>query len=166
MQEKKDRYIVGIGASAGGFDALKKFFQALPEDVPAAFVVIQHLSPHYESNLHKILEDFTKMPVVKVTQEVEVKSGHVYVIPEKKQLKLRESSIVPEERPLQKVVNLAIDLFFETMAMVYGDKSIGIVLSGTGSDGARGVQIIKSRGGVVMVQSPQSASFDRFSSTQ
>lgn len=160
MQEKNNTYVVGIGASAGGFDALKKFFQSLPENVPAVFVVIQHLSPHYKSNLHKILEEFTTMPVTKVTEEVEVKPGHVYVIPEKKQLKLRDSRIIPEERPAQKIVNLAIDVFFETMATVYGEKSVGIVLSGTGSDGARGVQTIKSHGGVVMVQSPQSASFD------
>jgi two-component system CheB/CheR fusion protein len=160
MQVTKDTYIVGIGASAGGFEALKKFFKGLPQEIPAIFVVIQHLSPHYESNLHKILEDYTSMPVIKVTEAVHVKPGHVYVIPEKKQLKLRDTSIIPEERPAQKVINLAIDVFFETMAMVYGDKSVGIVLSGTGSDGARGVQVIKSRGGVVMVQSPQSASFD------
>ncbi|WP_224999829.1 CheR family methyltransferase [Cesiribacter sp. SM1] len=160
MQVTKDTYIVGIGASAGGFEALKKFFKGLPEEISAIFVVIQHLSPHYESNLHKILEDYTSMPVIKVTETVNVKPGHVYVIPEKKQLKLRNTSIVPEDRPVQKVVNLAIDVFFETMALAYGDKSVGIVLSGTGSDGARGVQIIKSRGGVVMVQSPQSASFD------
>ncbi len=83
MTETKDTYVVGIGASAGGFDALKKFFQGLPENIPAIFVVIQHLSPHYESNLHKILEDFTTMPVIKVTKELEVKPGHVYVIPEK-----------------------------------------------------------------------------------
>ncbi|AHM61685.1 signal transduction histidine kinase with CheB and CheR activity [Flammeovirgaceae bacterium 311] len=160
MTNSKETYIVGIGASAGGIDALKQFFRALPDHPPAVFVVIQHLSPHYESNLHKILEDYTSMPVTKVTEETAVEPGHVYVIPEKKQLRLRDSSIIPEERPIQKVINLAMDVFFEAMAMTYGERSIGIVLSGTGSDGARGVQIIKSRGGVVMVQSPQSASFD------
>lgn len=160
MSEKEAVYVVGIGASAGGFEALTHFFKALPPDTGAAYVVIQHLSPSHDSQIHKILSNFTSMPVNKVTESTAVMPDQVYIIPENKKLKVNPQGLYLEERGSERTPNLSIDVFFETLANVYEEKAVGIVLSGTGSDGARGVQAIKAHGGMVMVQSPKSASFD------
>ena len=160
MSIKDKFYVVGIGSSAGGFEALTTFFKELKDNSGAAFVIIQHLSPSHDSQVHKILSNFTAMPVVKVTKNMPVKPDHVYVIPENKKLKMNQEGLYLEERGSARTPNLSIDTFFESLANVYEEKAVGIVLSGTGSDGARGVQTIKARGGMVMVQSPQSASFD------
>ena len=160
MSEQNNFCVVGIGASAGGFEALTQFFKSLPPTTGAAYVIIQHLSPNHDSQVHKILANFTEMPVIKVTEQMPVKPGRVYVIPENKKLKVDQQGLYLEERGSTRAPNLSIDVFFESMANEYGERAVGIVLSGTGSDGARGVQTIKARGGMVMVQSPQSASFD------
>ncbi len=160
MSKQNNFCVVGIGASAGGFEALTRFFKVLPENTGAAYVVIQHLSPTHDSQIHKILSGFTPMPVIKVKENRQVEPNQVYVIPENKKLKINGEGLYLEERGSTKAPNLTIDVFFESLANFYEDKAIGIVLSGTGSDGARGVQTIKARGGVVMVQDPQSASFD------
>ncbi len=161
MGDQEKIFVVGIGASAGGFEALTNFFTELPDNTGAAYVVIQHLSPSHDSQIHKILTSYTKMPVTKVIEDTPLQGNHVYVIPENKKLKInREGLLCLEERGNSRLPNLVIDIFFESLANYFEEKAIGIVLSGTGSDGARGVQIIKARGGVVMVQSPQSASFD------
>ena len=160
MSNQGNFHVIGIGASAGGFEALTKFFKSLPNDTGAAFVIIQHLSPNHDSQSHKVLSSFTEMPVIKVTEKMPVKPDHVYVIPENKKLKINHEGLYLEERGTARTPNLAIDVFFESLANYYDEKAVGIVLSGTGSDGARGVQTIKARGGMVMVQSPQSASFD------
>lgn len=157
---EKDLYVVGIGASAGGYDALKTFFQHLPETTGAAFVVIQHLSPKHESSSHKILAQYTNMPVLKVMGETKIEPNHVYVIPENNELKITDTTLFLEQRDPRKVINLAVDTFFETLAEAYKEKAIGIVLSGTGSDGSWGVQALKGKGGMVMVLSPRSASYD------
>ena len=160
MSDQNSFNIVGIGASAGGFEALTKFFKSLPEKTGAAFVIIQHLSPTYESQTHKILANFTKIPLLKVSGKTTIKPDHIYLIPENKKLKMDQEGLYLEERGSTRAPNLLIDTFLESLAYYHKEKSIGIVLSGTGSDGARGVQAIKAAGGVVMVQSPQSASFD------
>jgi two-component system, chemotaxis family, CheB/CheR fusion protein len=160
MRSRNDFYVVGIGSSAGGFEALKLFFENLPQEPGAAFVVIQHLSPKHESSTHKILAQHTNMPVEKVLETTKIQPNRVYVLPENKELKIEDGSLSLEDRDPNKVINYAIDNFFMQLADAYREKAIGVVLSGTGSDGARGVQIIKEKGGMVMVQSPESASFD------
>ena len=160
MSDQDSFCVVGIGASAGGFEALTNFFKALPEKTGAAYVIIQHLSPTHDSQIHKILANFTSMPVIKVNEQMQPEPDHVYVIPENKKLKVNQQGLYLEERGSARLPNLSIDVFFESMANTYGERAVGIVLSGTGSDGARGVQTIKARGGMVMVQSPESASFD------
>jgi two-component system, chemotaxis family, CheB/CheR fusion protein len=160
MRAKEDLYIVGLGASAGGFDALIKFLKNLPEKTGAAYVIIQHLSPSYDSQIHKLLANYTKMPMVKVGGNIDPEPDHVYVIPENKILLMNQQGLYLKDRSASNVPNLVIDVFLETLADVKKEKAVGIILSGTGSDGARGVQAIKAAGGMVMVQSPQSASFD------
>ena len=86
MSEQDHFYVVGIGASAGGFEALTTFFKALHKNTGAAYIIIQHLSPNHDSQSHKVLSNFTSMPVIKVTENMPVKPDHVYVIPENKLL--------------------------------------------------------------------------------
>jgi two-component system, chemotaxis family, CheB/CheR fusion protein len=160
VSTQDDIYIVGLGASAGGFDALTKFLKHLPADTGAAYVIIQHLWPSYESQTHKLLASYTEMPLVKVSGKTNLKPDHIYVIPENKSLQLNQEGLYLEDRIASNMPNLVIDIFFESLANVKKEKAVGIILSGTGSDGAKGVQFIKAAGGMVMVQSPQSASFD------
>jgi two-component system CheB/CheR fusion protein len=124
--------IVGIGASAGGLDALQEFFTHLPADTGIAFVVIQHLEPHHESMLAAILSRFTQMKVVQVTDDVVVEPDRVYVIPPNKYLSLSDGTLcltAPEPQ------RMPVDFFFGSLARSRKERSIGVILSGTGADG-------------------------------
>ena len=147
---------VGIGASAGGLEAFKVFFECLAVDTGLSFVVIQHLATGQESMLTDILSRFTKIPVQVVKDGLIVKPDHVYVIPpgvtmtiEKHVLKLtsKGKSLKP------------IDTFFISLAEDLKSQSIGIVLSGTGSDGTEGLKAIKAQGGITFAQTPDSAQY-------
>ena len=147
---------VAIGASAGGLEAFKVFFECLPVDTGLSFVVIQHLAAGQESMLTDILSRFTKIPVQVVKDGLLVEPNHVYVIPpgttmtiEKKVLKLtsKGKSLKP------------IDTFFISLAEDLKSQSIGIVLSGTGSDGTEGLKAIKAQGGITFAQTPDSAQY-------
>lgn len=147
-----DMRIVGIGASAGGIEAMRGFFQNMPARNGLAFIVVLHLSPDHTSMLAEVLGNWTKMPVQKATEGAEVKAEHVYVIPpntlmtiEGGRLHLRTPSIsIRESRP--------IDIFFTSLAADQGRLAVGVVLSGTGSDGALGLKAIKYAGGVSLAQ--------------
>lgn len=153
-------YIVGIGASAGGLEALEQFFQAMPPDNGMAFVVIQHLSPDYKSMMAEILSKYTIMPVREAEDGVEVKAQHVYLIPPKKSMTIAGGRLQLTEKSRQVGLTLPIDTFFHSLAKDCGEKSIAIVLSGTGSDGARGIRSIKEVEGMVVAQTRDSAKFD------
>lgn len=153
-------HIVGIGASAGGLEALEQFFQAMPPDNGMAFVVIQHLSPDYKSMMAEILSKYTIMPVREAEDEVEVKPQHVYLIPPKKSMTIAGGRLQLTEKSRQTGLTLPIDTFFHSLAKDCGEKSIAIILSGTGSDGARGIRSIKEVEGMVVVQTRDSAKFD------
>ncbi len=147
---------VGIGASAGGLEAFKVLFECLPIDTGLSFVVIQHLAVGQESMLKEILSRFTKMPVQAVKDAMPVKPDNVYVIPpgttltmENKLLKL--DSKVKSVKP--------IDAFFVSLAENLKTQSLGIVLSGTGSDGTEGLKAIKAQGGITFAQTPISAQY-------
>jgi two-component system CheB/CheR fusion protein len=151
--------IIGIGASAGGLSALRTFFQALPKNTGLTFVVVVHLSPQHASSLAELLQPYTNMPVAQVTERVKIQAEHVYVIPPAKQLVVSDGELElkefeqPRNRPLQ------IDAFFRSLAEEHGDGAV-VILSGSGSDGAVGIQAIKERGGLVLVQSPEEAEYD------
>jgi two-component system, chemotaxis family, CheB/CheR fusion protein len=149
--------VVGIGASAGGLDALRDFFTAMPGDAGIAFVVVQHLDPHHESMLAQILTQFTKMKVIQVEENVVLGPNQVYLIPPGRYLALAHGRLhltAPEPH------RMPIDFFFHSLAEDQREKAICVVLSGTGSDGTLGAQTINCAGGAVFVQEPASAKFD------
>jgi two-component system CheB/CheR fusion protein len=152
--------VIGIGASAGGLEALIRFFEQMPADTGMAFVVILHLSPEHESSAADILQRSTHMPVKQVTQPMPVEADHVYVIPPGVELTMNDGYLraAPSERV--KGQHVAVDVFFRAMAEVHRERAVCIVMSGTGSDGAVGLTRVKENGGVAMAQSPEDAAHD------
>ncbi len=157
---EKPFYIVGIGASAGGLSALELFFDNMPADSGMAFVVIQHLSPDFKSLMDDLLARHTKMPIHRVISGMPLEPDHVYLIPPKTQMTINQKKLYLTEKVVHQHVELPIDVFFKSLAEDAAKNAVGIILSGTGSDGSRGVQAIHARGGIVIVQSPDSAQFD------
>ncbi len=151
---------VGIGASAGGLEAIESFFAAMPPDSGMAFVVVQHLSPDYKSLMVELLSKRTEMPVQKAEDGMAVMPNSVYLIPPKKNLTIFHGKLLLSDQDHSKGLNLPIDVFFQSLAQDQGEKAVGIVLSGTGSDGMRGIRAIKEYGGMVIVQTEESAKFD------
>lgn len=132
----------------------------MPNDTGLAFVVIMHLAPEYESNLAEILQQRTKMPVVQVTERVQVTPNQVYVIPPNKHLTMSDSMLVLSEPQKTQGRRVTIDLFFRTLAEQYGQRALCIVLSGSDSDGAIGLKHIKAQGGVTIAQDPNESEHD------
>ncbi|WP_185156018.1 chemotaxis protein CheB [Fulvivirga kasyanovii] len=154
-----DIYITGIGASAGGTDALKTFFENIPEKPNTAFIIIQHLDRKQKGFTKEALTSSTSLPISQVDKRTKITKNHIYLIPPKYYILLEDHHLVLEERPPLEKVNTAINTFFTSLARHNGDKSIAIILSGLGSDGAKGSQYVKEQGGMVMVQSPDSATY-------
>lgn len=152
--------LVGIGASAGGVQALKDLFAGIPADSGMAYVVILHLSQQHESNLDTILQNQTQMPVLQVSEPVKVEPNHVYVIPPGKFLELVDGIIRLKEPERIEGKRISIDHFFRTLADTYGRRAVCIILSGTGTDGTLGLKQIKERNGFAIVQDPEDAAFD------
>jgi len=148
--------IVGIGASAGGLDAFKQFLKAVPEDSGMAYVFVQHLDPSHESILPDILSRVTNIPVNEITDDIHLAPNHVYVIPENKTLTSMDGVLKLTPRNKLKT-NLAIDVFFTSLAEVHHSLAIGVVLSGNGSDGTLGLKAIKAYGGITFAQDQKSA---------
>ncbi len=153
-------YYVGVGASAGGLEALEAFFTAMPADSAMAFIVIQHLSPDYKSMMVELLSKRTAMPVRRAEEGMLVEANSVYLIPPKKNLTIFHGKLLLSESDHSRGINLPIDIFLRSLADDQAEKAIGVILSGTGSDGVRGIRAIKEAGGMVTVQSEESARFD------
>jgi two-component system CheB/CheR fusion protein len=151
--------VVGIGASAGGLKALEAFFEALPGDTGLTYVVITHLHPEYESHLPELLQRHTHMPVRQVNGLVHVEKDHVYVIPPNRRLVMADSQIDTAEFEEPRGQRAPVDYFFRSLAGVHPN-SVGIILSGGGTDGAVGVKAIKEGGGLLMVQHPDEAEYN------
>ncbi len=151
-------FVVGLGASAGGLEALEQFFDRLPDDLGCAFVVIQHLSPEHKSLMAELLARHTRMPVSRVAEGVRPEPNHVYLNEASHNVVFEGGHLHMVDRP--HAINFSIDLFFDSLARAQGPKAIAIVLSGTGSDGMRGIKSIKQAGGLVFVQEAGSARFD------
>ena len=171
-------YIIGVGASAGGLEAIKQLVAQSETSFTYCFVIIQHISPNHKSMMTEILTRETGMTVQEVTDDMPVEGGNVYLIPPRSNVViqgtiddtqphisenrlearagLRFSLIAPAPRPQ---LNLPIDIFFHSLAEAVGDRAIGVVLSGTGTDGSRGLRTIKNHDGFVMVQEPETAEF-------
>jgi two-component system CheB/CheR fusion protein len=152
--------IVGIGASAGGLAAMSKLLANIPKDTGAAFVFLQHLSPKSKSIMGELLSKHTDMPVKVVYEDQPVQPNHIYVMAESKNLVFNHGMLITRDRQPDTSINLPIDLFFHSLGENLGQESIGVLLSGTGTDGTRGLRTIKEHGGLVLVQSPESAEFD------
>ncbi len=155
-----DHYIVAIGASAGGLEAIHEFFDNMPENSNLSFIVIQHLSPDYKSLLVELLSKHTHMRVFEAKDKMTVQKECVYVIPNRKLMTIHHGKLHLVEKVQEKVPNTAIDHFLYTLAREKRDKAIAVILSGTGTDGTRGVEAIKDAGGLVIVQDPVTAKFD------
>jgi two-component system, chemotaxis family, CheB/CheR fusion protein len=153
--------VVGIGASAGGVEALQAFFAALPPDLGLAYVVVVHLSPHHESELAQILQRKTEMKVLEVAddQALPLARDQVYVISPDRKLTLTESAISGSPFDEPHGHRSPIDVFFRSLAATHGD-GFAVVLSGGGSDGALGAKAVKEAGGVVLVQEPREAAHE------
>ena len=152
--------IVGIGASAGGLEALELFFSNMPKDNGMAFVVIQHLDPNHVGIMPELLQRITPMKVYQASDNLKVKPNCVYVIPPNKSLSLLNGALHLFDPVESRGLRLPVDIFFRSMADDRQDKSIGIILSGMGSDGSLGLKAIKEKNGIVLVQTPSSAKFD------
>ncbi|WP_319201656.1 chemotaxis protein CheB [uncultured Ilyobacter sp.] len=159
MQEN-NQYYVCIGASAGGLEALESFFKSMPNDSGLIFIVIQHLSPDYKSLMSELLARYTDMKIQVIEDGMETQPNQVYLIPPRKNLSIFHGKLFLSEQENKGHVNLPIDIFLKSLAKDQNKKAIGIILSGTGSDGTIGVRAIKEAGGMVMVQSETSAKFD------
>lgn len=151
--------IVGVGASAGGLEALTDLLSHLPNDTGMAFVVIQHLDPKHESHLTQLLSRESKMPVSEVKGETRVEANRVYVIPPRCNLGISDGVLHTPPRP-PRGCNMPIDSFLRDLAADRGSQSLGVILSGTASDGTLGLQAIKAAGGITFAQDAQTAKFD------
>ena len=152
--------VAGLGASAGGVEALEAFVAGLPEVDGVAFVVVLHLAPDEESRLADVLQGGLPLPVTQVTEAVTIEPGHVYVIPPNKNLLATDGRLVLEPIEEERVRRRPIDHFFRTLAYAYGERAVGVVLSGTGANGTVGVRAINEAGGMILAQDPAEAAFD------
>lgn len=152
--------IVGIGASAGGLEAITQFLKALPPDTGMAFVFVQHLEPRHESMLSTLLQRATQMPVADVKPGTRVQSNHLYVIPANADIGIAGGVLGLARRKALMGQHLPIDHFFRSLAQDQGARAIGVILSGTASDGTLGMKAIKVEGGITFAQDPETARFD------
>ena len=152
-------YIVCVGASAGGLEAFTELLSHLPDDTGMAFVVIQHLDPKHDSHMAELLSRESKMPILEVKGEVRAEANHVYVIPPHRNLGISSGVLYTPPRA-DTGRNMPIDSFLCALAADRGGKALGVVLSGTGSDGTLGLKAIKDAGGVTFAQELRTAKYD------
>ncbi|MGH8102191.1 MAG: chemotaxis protein CheB, partial [Chthoniobacterales bacterium] len=149
--------IVGVGASAGGYEAVAEFLAHIPNNTGLVFVIVQHLDPSHRSALPEMLARATRLPVHEIPARIRVEPNRVYVLPSNKYLTIDGCILKLSERT--RTTSSAIDLFFESLAHEQAGRAIGVVMSGTGSDGTLGLRAIKDAGGLTFAQSEQSAKF-------
>jgi len=152
--------VVGIGASAGGLEALRNLFRGMPTNTGVAFVLVQHLDPTHESLMADLLTKYTEIPVVQVTDGMRVECNRIHVIPPNTALTIAGGVLHLSEPTARRGMRMPIDQFFISLAEDQQERSIAIVLSGTGTDGTSGVGMIKARGGMLMAQDPATAAYD------
>ncbi len=157
---KGDFPIVGLGASAGGLEAFGAFFSNMPPDTGMAFVLVQHLDPGHASSMVELLKKYTRMPVIEATNNVRIEPNRVYMIPPNKGMVISDKNLMLIEQTTHPGIAHSIDTFFRSLADERKENAIGIVLSGTGSDGTLGAKAIKAGLGLVIVQEPKSARYD------
>ena len=152
--------IVGIGASAGGLEALEQFISNVPENSGLAYVIIQHLDPTHKGMLPELLQRITRMQVLQVKDRMTIKPDCVYVIPPNKSMSILKGVLYLFEPMESRGLRLPIDFFLRSLADDRSERSIGVILSGMGSDGSTGLRAIKEKNGIVIVQDPATAKYD------
>lgn len=157
---RQPKIVVGVGASAGGLEALEAMFDHVTESSGAAFIVVTHLSPDFKSLLDELIARHTAMPVKVVDDGVALRTNTIFVIPPNKDMIIAGGRLVLSDRDMSEHYTRSIDIFLRSLARECGPNAVGVILSGTGSDGARGLKAIKEAGGLTIVQNPRSAKFD------
>jgi two-component system CheB/CheR fusion protein len=152
--------IIAVGASAGGLEALKAFFRNIDQDDNNSYIVIQHLSPDYKSMMGELLAKSTSLIIEQIKDNSEILPGRIYLIPPVNNLVIQNGMLHLLDKPKDQKLNLPIDLFLQSLAEYKKEHAIAVILSGTGSDGSRGIRAIKDKEGMVMVQDPNEAKFD------
>ncbi|MDE1460638.1 chemotaxis protein CheB [Spartinivicinus poritis] len=160
LPTKAPEYVVGIGASAGGLEALEELFRAMPLQTGMAFIIIQHLSPDYKSLMNELLARKTDIPIHIAEDQMPVEKDNIYLLPPKKEMIVSNGKLLLTEREHSDTINMPINTFFRSLAETYQDKSIAIILSGSGSDGSKGIKLIHDSGGFVITQNLDCCKFD------
>lgn len=156
----RDSFIVGVGASAGGLEALESFFDSIPGDINAGFVVVQHLSPDFKSFMDQLLARHTTLKILAAKEGMDVRPGHIYLIPPRTDLRIVNKKLRLSSQTKDRTPPHPIDVFLHSLAVDSSEWGVAVILSGTGSDGSQGARAVKGAGGVVMVQEPGTAQFD------
>ncbi len=159
MSMSEKHFVVGIGASAGGLDAIERFFDAMPGNTGLAFVVVQHLSPDYKSMMSEILAQRTSMPIRLIADGMPISPNAIFLIPPRKNVELVDGEFRLNDQESHTGLSLPIDVFFRSLTNLK-ERAIVAILSGTGSDGSKGLRAIRGAGGLVLAQDPASSGFD------
>ncbi len=158
--ELGDFPVVGIGASAGGLEACTKFLAALPPNTRMAFILVQHLDPTHESMLAELLAHHTSMTVAQASDGMLLECAHLYVIPPGSYLSASKGALHLSKPETRHGARLPFDFLLRSLAQEYGERAIGVILSGTGADGSLGLKAVKEKGGLVIAQDPDEADYD------
>ena len=153
-------FVIGIGASAGGLQALKEFFTHRQTTSGESYVIVLHSLRNYKSKLVEILSTITHIPLSWITDGLPVEPNRIYVSPSSDKIELSVDKFRLLKRGDREIVNFTINYFFESLAQAAKEKAIGIIMSGTGTDGTSGAHVIEDHGGIVLVQNPKTAQFD------
>jgi two-component system CheB/CheR fusion protein len=157
---KMDFRIIAIGASAGGVEAFESLFKTMPATTGFSFVVVTHLLPKHTSVLTEIISKFSRMQVFTIQKSIEIEKNCIYVLPPDKNVEIKHGNLLTVKQSEPHYDNRPVDHFFKSLAQDQGDRSIAVVLSGSGSDGTMGMRSIKKAGGIVIVQNPDTARFE------
>jgi two-component system CheB/CheR fusion protein len=158
--KSEQHYLVAIGASAGGLEAIHDFFDNMPDSDNVSFIVIQHLSPDHKSLLVELIGRHTHMQVLEASDNLEIERACVYIIPNNKFIQVSKNKLILSDKVPSNVPNSAIDIFLHSLAKEKKECAIAVILSGTGSDGTKGIAAVKEEGGLVMAQEPNTSKFD------
>jgi two-component system CheB/CheR fusion protein len=153
-------FVAGVGASAGGLESLERFFRAMAPRSGVAFVIVQHLSPDHKSLMEELFTRFTGIPVREARHGERVEADHIYLLPPGKEIEITDGCLLVTDRPTDRYLSFPIDKFLTSLATECGTRSVAVILSGTGSDGSRGIRRIQAAGGIVLVEDPEAAAFD------
>ena len=159
-REEEDFLVVAIGASAGGLESLERLFSHLPADTGMAFVVLQHLSPDFKSLMDELLARRTSMPVRHAGDDMALEPNSVYLLPPMKEMTIQGRRLHLIDRDPRHGLAMPIDHFFRSLALDVGERAVAVVLSGSGSDGSRGIQDVSRAGGTVFCETPDTAGFN------